>query len=595
LALLLAAWPSSGALVAAESRPSAVLQGVSYDQHAVRIRVDREVPYRVFSLAQPPRLVVELAGTMHRAQPHETSVNDGVVRRIRSAQFKTSPERVTRVVVEVPRVPTYEARWDGKDVVLQLGDATSAAAPASSAPTAELAASEATGQDVAVVEASAAERSSSGSGAGKPRDLLSSLPKNRITIDFDEADIRDVLRVLSEMSGLNIIYTADLRGTVTIHLDQVPFEEVFSTILSMQGLVAQQMGNNILRILSPEALNADRARSVVAYRTFILNYAKASDIQAHLTAVKISPNAKVSVMDSNNMLVVTDTPEGLAAAERLIAELDVKPHQVLIEAKLVEISDSDQLQLGVQWEYSNFNLVNPPSGDKQNMLGFRNYTEGTTVPEGELGFGQNIAGEDFVVNSKGPGARGTGVSLPGPKEAGISFGFINNTDLLTATLNALTTQNKAKNLSDPKIVTINNKEAKIQSVQRIPYSTVTQNGTSTTQSITYIDAGVILTVTPTINADDRIRLRVKPEVSIPKSTAGIAPTVDTRNAETEVVIRDGETLVIGGLITDLVSKDVSKVPLLGDLPLIGTFFRSTTDKKNRLELLVFITPRIIRD
>jgi type IV pilus assembly protein PilQ len=593
------------------------LRGVSYENQKLIIKMDKEVPYRVFSLSRPPRLVIELSGTLHGDKPFEAAVDDGLLKRIRSAQFKSPPEKVTRVVLDLPKLTAYRAAQEGNQIVLQFGDSSaggsSASVPispkvplnssldhaardiASIKKTPDQARSlpeEISGEVQDAVTATAAARSPSKGGRRRARDLLAALPKNPVTIDFDDADMRDVVRVLSEMSGINMIHSADLRGFVSIHLDQVPFNEAFNTILAMQGLVAQQMGDNILRILTPEALNADRAKSVMTYKTYLLNYTKAADVMQHLAAVKISPNAKVTVDERGNALVVTDTPEGLAAAERLIGELDRKPQQVMIETKMVEIILTDDLNLGVQWEYTGFN-----SGDRRaSKIGMRERTEGLEVDPGKVGFGVEENGEVFVENAVAPGLRGTGVALPGPQDAAITFGFINNTDLLTVTLNALAEKGHTRVLSSPKIVTLNNQEAKIQVGSKIPYETVVVSATGqAVRSTSFIDVGILLTVTPTINADNRVRLKVAPESSFPGNVGPLGPEINTRNAMTEVLIRDGETLVIGGLIDETTVESARKVPLLGDIPVLGVFFRNTSDSKRRSELLVFVTPRIVRD
>ena len=570
------------------------LKSISYEKSALRIHLDRTVPYRVFSLSRPPRVVVELSQTVHGPKPYEAAVNDGILDRIRSAQFKSSPEMVTRIVLDIKKMVPYQSTRDGDGIILSFGGSSVSTASAVGG----MSESVVRGEEDATVDATAVERTGGRSGKGV-KDLMASLPKNAITIDFEDAEIRDVLRVLAEMSGVNMIYAADLRGFVTIHLDQVPFNEVFNTILATQGLVAQQMGNNILRILTPESLSTDRARSVVNYKTFVLNYGKASEIMAHLGAVKISPSAKVTVDERNNALVVTDTPEGLSAAERLISELDSKPPQVLIETKIVQIDVNKTLQLGVQWEFAN----GATSGSTFRTLGERTVTAGTTAAAtggpGFLGTRVNPTSgeiEETVTQASKPGARGTGVSLPGPQQAGISFGFINNSDILTATLNALETDGQTKTLTNPKVITTNNQAARIQIGSKIPFKTTTVTGTGiATESITFVDVGFIINVTPTINVDNRIRLKVKPEVSEVADARVSPPTIDTTVAETEVMIKDGETLVIGGLVSEKMVESASKVPLLGDLPVLGVFFRSTSKDKKRKEILVFVTARVVPD
>jgi type IV pilus secretin PilQ/predicted competence protein len=566
---------------------NANLRSISYEGKSVRVELDRPAEYRVFALNQPPRLVIELPKTLHGPKPYEAAVNDGILKRIRSSQFKTSPEMVTRVVLDLPRMVPYQAVQDGNGVVLRFNAATD------EGMTAALPGDVREGEAAAEVVATAAARSGS-RGAARPKDLLASLPKNAITIDFDDADIRDVIRVLAEMSGVNIIYSNDLRGVVTIHLDRVPFDEVFNTVLTTQGLVAQQIGNNILRVLTPEALSTDRARSVTTYKTFTLNYGKASEVSTHLSAVKISPTGRFTVDERNNAIVVTDTPEGLAAAERLILDLDRKPQQVLIETKIIEINLDKALQLGIQWEYGRREMKT----NGMQVVGQQFAQDGLEVPEGKVGFpATNAAGDDTVVFGANPSERGTGVNLPGDVDSSaITFGFINNSDLLTATLNALEKENQTKTLTNPKIVTTNNQAAKIQIGQKVPFLQTTVSGSGTaTQSTVFADVGFIIDVTPTISIDNRIRLKVKPEASSVRGITSAGPTIDTTTAETEVMLTDGETIVIGGLVSESMIEDAKKVPLLGDLPVLGVFFRSTLNQKIRKELLVFITARIVPD
>jgi len=294
---------------------------------------------------------------------------------------------------------------------------------------------------------------------------------------------------------------------------------------------------------------------------------------------------------------VTDTPEGLAAAERLISELDRKPAQVLIETKIVQINLDKTLNLGIQWAYG---MEKPSSKngnpDNRYLIGMRKRTDGLTIPAGDVGFVDTRSPVDSVVSAFGATQRGTGVDLPGSTNVGITFGFINSTEILTATLSALETESEVKTLTNPKIITTNNQNAKIQIGQKLPFLQTTVSGTGTaTQSTVFADVGFIIDVTPTINEDNRIRLKVKPESSELASTSAAGPVINTTTAETEVILRDGDTVVIGGLVSEKMTESASKVPLLGDLPVLGVFFRSTQNTKNRLELLVFITARIVPD
>ena len=281
----------------------ASLQGVT-TRTTLRIRLDRPVSYRIFSLNKPDRLVVELSHTLHGDKPYEAPLNDKFLKKIRFAQFQTVPDKIARVVLEVAKQPSFEATQDGNDILIRFDGKkgktaaapkpeavqAQAAAPVQAAPAPEPAEASLAGRTEETVE-SAASSSRMGSGRqSRGRDLLAALPKNPVTIDFDDAEISDVLRVLSEMSGINIIHAASVRALSSpCTWTKCPSTRLFETILTMQGLVAQQMGSNVLRILTPEDLNTDRSRAVVTYKNFILNYADAAEIVNLLSTVRISP------------------------------------------------------------------------------------------------------------------------------------------------------------------------------------------------------------------------------------------------------------------------------------------------------------------
>jgi type IV pilus secretin PilQ/predicted competence protein len=316
-------------------------------------------------------------------------------------------------------------------------------------------------------------------------------------------------------------------------------------------------------------------------------------MQKHLQAMMISAGRKgtITVAEESNSLVLTDSEEGIQQAERLIAQIDRKPKQVMIEARIVEINLNNGFDMGVQWEFANQAVTRDSSG---NIIG-ANEIGGITTDATKSRLQHSFDGGGTNFGAIIP-PNGTGVSLPGPTNAAISFGIVKARSILDVSLAALINQSKAKILSAPKVVTINGETAKIQAVQDIRFRTSTVSNGTVSNDFKTVSAGIILTVTPTINAEDRITLRINPESSFPtQDSTEAGPIIRTRTAQTTVVIKDGDTLVIGGLIDDQDTKGVSKVPLLGDIPIIGAFFRSTTTRKVRNELLVFVTPRIVRD
>lgn len=426
----------------------------------------------------------------------------------------------------------------------------------------------------------------------KPPNLIMggiSLPKTPLTMDFQDADVRDVLHLLALKSGLNVIYGTDVTGPISVHLDRVPFDQAFQTVLTLKGLVALPMGPRVIRVVSSVALNAEQSQAATFTRVFRLNYALADDIKRPVDAIRGASGRKgVSSVDvKTNALIITDTQEGLKEAEDLIPVLDLKPAQVDIEAKIVEVSLDKNTELGISWSFAG--TAGPRDSYKIGGVGTTGANASGTTPATGPGLGgivQNPSGFAF-------GSGGAGVLFPASAgSAGLSFLTRQGTYALQAQISALATQNRAKVLSNPHIVTTNNTEATINVVDKIPYKLTTVSPTGTAESVQFVDSGVKLSVKPTVNADRRITLKVKPEVSNPSGTVGGVPQVKTRNAETTVILRDGETIAIGGLIAENTQKIVSGIPLLMSIPILGHLFKGTSDRKLRTELIVFLTPKI---
>lgn len=431
------------------------------------------------------------------------------------------------------------------------------------------------------------------------RDLLSRLPRDPVTLDFDNTDIRDVIRLLAAKSRVNIVFGPDVNGTLTLHLTRVPFSEAFRTALSMMKLTTDQVGDNILRVITPAELARQRTSSSAITRVFVLNYAKAGEVKSTVDSVRQAEGRSGSSASDvkTNSLVVTDSLEGLQSTENLIAQLDQRPRQVLIEAKLVELSANNTLNYGVQWD----------SLASQNgyFAGQQGSTYMGTTATPALSNSNSLTPLNNNANLAtlpGAGGRGTGVNLAADRVFGaFTLGRVTNSYIVNATLTAAASLGKAKILSDPKVATLNNQAANINVTTQIPY--VTSNVASTgvqTQTVSYVTTGIQLTVTPSINADGRITLDINPSVSQPSVTAAGstqtgAPAVDSRNAKTTVLVRDGETIVIGGLISDSMQDTISKVPLLGDIPILGWLFKKRTKSRVRNELLIFVTTRILPD
>jgi|CXWL01.1.fsa_nt_gi type IV pilus secretin PilQ/predicted competence protein len=434
------------------------------------------------------------------------------------------------------------------------------------------------------------------------RDIMARLPRDLVTLDFDNTDIRDVIHLLAAKAKINIVFGPDVAGSLTLHLSEVPFNEAFRTALSMMKLTTDQVGDNILRVMTPAELKKDRTNSTAITRFFQLNYAKAVEVKTTIDSVRAAEGRTgSSTADAKtNALIVTDTLEGLLAADNLIAQLDQRPRQVLIETKLVEVNANTGLNYGVQWDA--FGLEAGKIGGKSGTSLFGSAAGISDDPYNRTLDQNTITTSLTGTGGAGAAGRGTGVSLAADRVFGaLTLGRVTNNFILNATLTAAASEGKAKILSEPKIATLNNQAANINVTTQIPY--VTSNVASTgvqTQTVSYVTTGIKLTVTPSINADGRITLQINPDVSQPSvsaagSTATGAVAVDARTATTTVLVRDGETIVIGGLISDSLQDTISKIPLLGDIPILGWLFKKKSKTRVRSELLIFVTTRILPD
>ncbi|MBI4056659.1 MAG: type IV pilus secretin PilQ [Elusimicrobia bacterium] len=592
------------------------LKNIEVRPDEVRIQTTKPVRYRDFVTATPPRLVLELIDTQNDFPQKVLAGKGEWIRQVRSGQFQKEP-LLTRVVLDLARRATYRISSEPSGLVVSFrvvnAGTLSSNPPPSTAPTGttemkedpmplEDKLSDEMEEEVqkAAPKVAALPRMipppSSRAGRISTIDILANLPTEPIQVDFDATDVRDALRLLANRAGFNIIYGADVVGTLTLHLVNVPFNEVFKTILSMKGLATDQVGNNILRVSSPQSLLQERQNALPITKVVALKYSRALDVKNQVDSVSSAEGRKGTTTTdmANNALIVTATPDAMESISRLISQLDQRPKQVLIESKLVEVSLNKDLQLGIQWDYKQTDLSRTSGGfNSANMIGQTDnpYTAG----------GTGLAGGALAGVGIGAGGRGTGVFLPADRIFGaLTLGRVTDNYYLTATLSAAASKGKVKVLSDPKVATLNNQPATINITTQIPY--VTSNVTSTgvsTQQVSYVTVGIILTVTPTINADGRVTLKVNPSVSQPSASSAAsstgAPAVDTRNANTTVMVKDGETIVIGGLITDRISDTIAKVPLLGDIPILGWLFKKKTTSRTRQELLIFVTTKILPD
>jgi len=417
------------------------------------------------------------------------------------------------------------------------------------------------------------------------------------SMEFRDAELRDVLRAVGQAANMNLIISDSVTGQVTLSLKDVGIWDALEAVLKTKGLTYVREGN-IVRVLAV----SDAHDEDLETRVFLLGYASGKDVLGVIEKVK-SEKAKVSVDTRINALVVKDLSLNIDRMEKLLKSLDMRIPQILIEAKIVEVSNNYARELGIQWggKYTG----NPANGGTTisggatgvTSGGSSGSTAGTTVPligsttfypsTGDIG----RSGNAYAVNLPAAIGQGSGGVL------GVTFGKLGGRLSLDLQLSAMQTTGNGKILSNPKIMTVNNKEAKISSGIDIPVRVLTTTTAGTSAEVKTISANLVLSTVPTLTSDDKISLVVKVEKSEPdfsRQVDGI-PTIAKRSANAELIVDNGETVVLGGIYTKSEGQSESGVPLLSSIPLIGWLFKKKSSYDNQAELLIFITPTIINN
>ncbi len=415
-----------------------------------------------------------------------------------------------------------------------------------------------------------------------------------ISLNFQDIPVRTVLQLIADFNNLNLVTTDSVSGNITLRLDGVPWEQALDIILKVRGL-DKRLDNNIL-LVAPADEIATREKQQLESRNQVadlaplyteylqINYAKASEVAALLSSQStklLSSRGAVSVDERTNVLVVKDTAEVISNIKRMLDILDIPVKQVVIEARMVTIDDGFDEALGVRW------------GVTKND-GHGNSTSGS------------IQGNDTSGNNNGTSAitRPTvddrmNVNLPVTNAAGtLAFQVARLADgtLLDLELSALEKESKAEIIASPRVTTANQKPALIEQGTEIPYVESSSSGAT---SVTFKKAVLSLKVTPQITPDNRVILDLtvtqdtKGE-TVPTGT-GDAVSINAQSITTQVLVNNGETLVLGGIYQQTIKSDVTKVPLLGDIPGLGALFRKTTSENKKRELLIFVTPKIVTD
>jgi type IV pilus assembly protein PilQ len=405
-----------------------------------------------------------------------------------------------------------------------------------------------------------------------------------ISLNFQDIPVRTVLQIIADYNGFNLVTSDTVTGNVTLRLDGVPWDQALDIILKVKGL-DKRMDGNILLVAPSDELAAREAKDLKAkqqvaelaalYSEYVqINYAKAADI-ANLVKNEdtsiLSNRGSVTVDERTNILLIRDTAKSIEDIKRMINVLDIPVRQVVIEARMVTVKDNVNEELGIRWGVTD--------------------TSGDYATSGNLS-GANSAGQGVVpsLNDR------MNVNLPAASgAASIAFQVARLADgtILDLELSALEKENKGEIIASPRITTANQKEAYIEQGVEIPYQQAASSGATAVQ---FKKAVLSLTVTPHITPDNRIILDlVVTQDTVSEVTNGQAPAIDTQRIGTQVLVNNGETIVLGGIYQQSVIKTVSKVPVLGDVPYFGWLFRNKNNFNEKKELLIFVTPRIVTE
>ena len=382
---------------------------------------------------------------------------------------------------------------------------------------------------------------------------------NLITVNFENVDIRDVIRLLADKAQLNMVVGPTVTASINLQLTNVTWEQALEIITRTYGLAYKHDGE-LIRIMTLEQFQSEDEKVPLATKIVTLNFARASDIKSNFENM-LSPRGKIDVNERLNSLIVTDIPDNITKIEEIAERLDNRTPQVMIEALMVDVVITQDDQLGINW-----NIQHQTHG------------AGATV---ERSFAQNLG------------------ALPALGGA-ISFGTTILTDKdLHATIAAWQQQSRVNILAHPQIMTLDNLAAKINLTEEIPYQqqTTSTESSSAVSTTSFKEAGITLSVTPHITTKDNyIYLNIDVKQSFQsRTTSDNQPVIDSRSAATNLLVKNRETAVIGGLRKKNDTFTVNKVPLLGDIPLIGSAFRQRVGSLSDTDLMIFVTPTIVGD
>lgn len=617
--------------------------GVTQDQKRAAIRVEGagKLDVHAVRLQNPERLVLDFAGARLNVQKTVIPGVSAPVRGVRIGQFRPD---VARVVIDLTGAAPYQIQHEGTAIVVYLeappegtspvtasnqpakkdisyvakapvvsgSKETKVSAPRFSLPN-ELAQPSAVlatvsakseparpsenAQEAAQQASSAAATVASQQSTGVTGTAPTHYSGEPISVNLKDVDLKDFFRLIHEISGLNVVLDPNVKGSLTIVLDEVPWDQALDIVLQNNGL-DKQLNGNVLRIATKDTLKkeAETARDLQKAQaeavppvtvTRVLSYAKASTMRDTLKKF-LSQRGDIFSDDRSNQLVIRDIPSVIPTIDNLIRQLDRKSQQVEIEARVIAASRSFSQDIGVQWGFAGTTTSGRTIVGGNPNVGVSPVETGTALPAPPL-VATPIAGSGGSTSPGLPFNVNLGAGVP---TSGIFFGHRSPNFAVDLFISAAEAKGVGKLLSKPKIITQNNEKASVKQGTKIPIQTTINN----TISVQYVDAVLKLEVTPQITAEGTVFMDVLVENTqidngIPR-VQGV-PALDTQAAETKVLVADGGTVVIGGIIVTQQQQSITQTPLVGSLPVIGYLFRRNSTTVTSSELLFFLTPRII--
>ena len=558
--------------------------------------IGRLVPTSVEeSKTGPRRLVIDLPNVTS-AVSATSDIKQGPVDRVRIGLSPASP-LVTQVTMDLSRHAAYrvESSPDAQDLTIVFDEpvvdpmsALLTPAKAAQAPPQQAAVARPAAKPAAQTPATPAPAATPATQAAQPR-----YTGHPVSLDFQGADLRAVLRTFAEISGLNVVLDPTIQGTVDVALRDVPWDQALDIILRANKLGYVVDGTIVrvapLSVLADEETQRRKLAEEQALAgelkvlTRALSYAKAEDIQGLLQRTVLSQRGSIQTDARTNTLIINDLPDRLERVANLLTTLDTPQPQVEIEARIVQTTREFARNLGVQWGVSG--RASTALGNTTG-LAFPNQGSLTGRTGGQQGPGAPDSGSDNANTAVNLGVQGASSAI------GLALGAVNGALNLDVALSALERQGQGRILSTPRVSTQNNVEAEITQGIQIPIQTVANN----TVTVTFKDAALTLKVIPQITAADTVIMSISVENAAPDFSRQVnnIPPIDTQRANTRVLVSNGETTVIGGIYVSREQTSQDRTPALHRLPLLGWLFKRDTLADESRELLIFITPRISR-